>query len=156
MWIDPRDAETGFETFAEEWFEALAPRLEPSTVAKYRSYLDNHLLPQWSAWPMIGIFNGYVEIEKWLSELHEDYTDTTVASIFAAFFHHPERRSESTVDSGQPLLRDTGHLRCVRDRASGGTARAGVACRDAAVRSRSGPRRLRVVPGGLLYRGPMG
>ncbi|MEV4648358.1 tyrosine-type recombinase/integrase [Saccharopolyspora sp. NPDC049357] len=85
MWIDPRDGETPFGTFAREFLDALAPRLEPSTLAKYKSHLDSQLLPQWSAWPLIGIFNNYVEIEKWVSELHDDYADSTVASVFATF-----------------------------------------------------------------------
>nr|WP_121011459.1 tyrosine-type recombinase/integrase family protein [Saccharothrix australiensis] len=86
MWIDPRDAETPFGEFAEEWYEAVAPRLELNTQVKYRSYLDNHLLPRWRAWPMIGIFNGYVEIERWLSWLHdEEYAESSIASIFATF-----------------------------------------------------------------------
>jgi hypothetical protein len=85
MWIDPRDGETPFGTFATELLDALAPRLEPGTLAKYKSHLDSQLLPQWSAWPMIGIFNNYVEIEKWVSELHDDYAESTVSSIFATF-----------------------------------------------------------------------
>ncbi len=85
LWLDPRDAETLFEAFAEEYMDAVGPRLEPTTLAKYRSFLDNHLLPQWSSWPLAGIFNSYVEIEKWLSELHEDYADSTVSSVFAFF-----------------------------------------------------------------------
>nr|AGS49653.1 hypothetical protein [uncultured bacterium esnapd13] len=36
----------------------MSPRLEPSTTGKYRSVIDNNLLPQWQAWPVIGIFNG--------------------------------------------------------------------------------------------------
>ena len=82
-WIDPRDAETPFGVFAEEYLTAISPRLSEATVAKYRSHLDNQLLPQWRAWPMIGIFNSY--IEKWVSELHEDYAEPTVSSIFATF-----------------------------------------------------------------------
>lgn len=82
MWIDPRDAETPFGEFAEEWYEAVSPRLEPNTRVKYRSYMDNHLLPQWRLWPMIGIFNGYVEIERWLSRLHDqEYAESSIASI---------------------------------------------------------------------------
>jgi hypothetical protein len=84
-WIDPRDAETPFGVFAEEYLTAISPRLAEATVAKYRSHLDNQLLPQWQAWPMIGIFNSYIEIEKWVSELHEDYAEPTVSSIFATF-----------------------------------------------------------------------
>lgn len=85
LWIDPREAETMFTDFAEEWWSAVSARLEGTTAAKYRSHLDNHLLPQWQAYPLIAIFNSYIEIEKWVSELHEDYADSTVASVFATF-----------------------------------------------------------------------
>ncbi|MFT7866193.1 MULTISPECIES: hypothetical protein [Amycolatopsis] len=83
--MDPRDGETRFGDFAEESLEAVAPRLELNTIAKYRSFLDNQLLPQWNAWPLVAIFNGYVEIERWLSELHEDYAESSVSSYFALF-----------------------------------------------------------------------
>ncbi|TCO55694.1 N-terminal phage integrase SAM-like domain-containing protein [Actinocrispum wychmicini] len=85
LWIDPRDAETPFGEFAEEYLAAIKPRITEGTAVKYRSHLDNQVLPQWSAWPLIGIFNSYVEIEKWVSELHEDYAESTVASVFATF-----------------------------------------------------------------------
>lgn len=85
LWIDPRDAETLFGVFVTKWFDATSPRLELGTVEKYRSVLDTHLLPQWEAWPLIGIFNGYIEIEKWVSELNEDYADSAAATIFALF-----------------------------------------------------------------------
>jgi integrase len=85
MWVDPRDAETSFGDLSAKWFDAISPRLAESTVAKYRSHLTKQLLPQWETWPLIGIFNGYIEIEKWVSELHEDYSEPTVASIFATF-----------------------------------------------------------------------
>jgi integrase len=71
--------------FVEDWFAAISPRLEPSTTGKYRSVIDNHLLPQWQTWPLIGIFNSSLEIEKWVSELHEEYADSTVSTIFALF-----------------------------------------------------------------------
>lgn len=74
-----------FRVFAEQYLTAIQPRLAESTAAKYRAHLDNQLLPQWAAWPMIGIFNSYIEIEKWVSELHEDYAEPTVSSIFATF-----------------------------------------------------------------------
>lgn len=85
LWIDPREAETLFGAFVEKWFGAVTPRLEPNTTGKYRSVIDNHLLPQWQAWPLIGIFNSSLEIEKWVSELHEEYADSTVSTIFALF-----------------------------------------------------------------------
>ena len=49
LWIDPRDAATSFEDFAEEWFDAVSPRLPPSTQAKYHSHLDTHLITKWGA-----------------------------------------------------------------------------------------------------------
>jgi hypothetical protein len=84
-WIDPRDAETPFEKFAEVWLGAIAKRITTGTHVKYRSHLDNHLIEQWGPWPVIGIFNGYIDIEKWVGELHEDYAESTVSSIFATF-----------------------------------------------------------------------
>lgn len=85
MWIDPRDGSTPFGMFAEEMLTAISSRLQPGTLAKYRSHLDTHLLPEWQDWPVLGIFNAYVEIEKWVSELHEDYAESTVLSVFATF-----------------------------------------------------------------------
>lgn len=66
-------------------FECRRPVGALHTIAKYRSFLDNQLLPQWRAWPLIAIFNGYVEIERWLSQLHEDYAESSVSSYFALF-----------------------------------------------------------------------
>ena len=34
---------------------------------------------------MIGIFNSQLEIEKWVSELHEDHAESMVAAVFALF-----------------------------------------------------------------------
>jgi len=85
LWIDPRDAETPFEVVAEKWFTTFQKRLSKGTLAKYRSQLDNHIIPQWGTWPSIAIFNGYADIEEWVSELHEDYEESTVCSIFALF-----------------------------------------------------------------------
>jgi integrase len=85
LWIDPRHAEVPFGVIAEEWYDAVTPRLAPGTAAKYRSHLNTHLLPQWQDWPVIMIFNGYLAIEKWVTELHEDLAESTVASIFATF-----------------------------------------------------------------------
>ena len=86
LWIDPADARTTLATFSTEWLDAVGPRLAPSTLAKYESHIRVHLVPQWGEWPMIAIFNSYLEIEKWVTQLHEDgYTDYTVASVFATF-----------------------------------------------------------------------
>src|SRR5262245_59433453 len=53
LWIDNRKAETLFGPFATEFLEAISPRLERGTLAKYQSHLNNQLLPQWQAWPVM-------------------------------------------------------------------------------------------------------
>lgn len=85
VWTDPRLADTAFRTFAEEWYEVRSPRLAPTTAAKYRSYLDKQLLPKWQNWSLITIFNSHLETEKWVTELHEGHTESSVASYFALF-----------------------------------------------------------------------
>lgn len=83
LWIDPADAETPFGTFAEAWLRNV--RLAATTRAKYRSFLDNHLLPQWEDWPLIVIFNHHLEIQGWVNELHDELAESSVASVFALF-----------------------------------------------------------------------
>lgn len=85
LWIDPRDGDTQFGQFAHDWLSALRPRLQASTVAKYECYLANQILPQWRSWNLSTIFNSYVEIEAWVSQLHTDYAQQTVSSIFSVF-----------------------------------------------------------------------
>lgn len=82
-WIDPKHAEERFGTFAEQVFAKA--RLAINTRAKYRSYLDRHLLPQWEDYPLGAIFNDYQEIEGWVKDLHEELTEPSVASVFAYF-----------------------------------------------------------------------
>ncbi|GAB3979262.1 integrase [Actinoallomurus acanthiterrae] len=82
-WIDPDDAETPFGDFCEQWIKTT--RLAINTEAKYRSYLKNHILPQWEGWPLIVIFNNHLEIQGWVNELHDELAEPTVASIFALF-----------------------------------------------------------------------
>lgn len=82
-WIDPARAEVRFGVFAEEVFDAA--RLAGNTRAKYRSYLDRHILPQWEAWPLGAVFNDYLEIERWVRDLHEELAEPSVASVFAYF-----------------------------------------------------------------------
>jgi integrase len=85
LWIDPKEAETPYGEVAEKWYDTFSKILAKSTLAKYRAHLDNHLLPQWETWPVIGIFNGYVDIQDWVGDLHDDYEESTVSSIFATF-----------------------------------------------------------------------
>jgi integrase len=82
-WIDPDDAEIPFGEFTGDWLTAARPAI--NTEAKYRSYLKNHILPQWEDWPLILIFNHHLEVQGWVNELHDELAEPTVASIFALF-----------------------------------------------------------------------
>ncbi|MEU4669688.1 hypothetical protein AB0F91_17310 [Amycolatopsis sp. NPDC023774] len=46
------------------------------------SFLDHRLLPR-EARALIAIFTGHVEIERRLSQLQEDYAESSVSSYFA-------------------------------------------------------------------------
>jgi hypothetical protein len=156
LWLDPRDGETRFEDFAEEWLEAVSPRLELNTVAKYRSFLDNQLLPQWRAWPLVAIFNGYVEIERWLSELHDEFAESSVSSYFALFSTILNGAVRARMIPANPVQRRPGDQWRVRHRALGGHAGPSAAGRDAALRTGAGDVRVRAVLDGFLHRRPMG
>jgi len=82
-WISPEDSEVAFGDFAQEWLAQA--RLAETTQAKYHSYLDTYLLPQWEDWPPISIFNSHLEIQAWVNELHEELAEPSVSSIFALF-----------------------------------------------------------------------
>lgn len=82
-WIAPEDREVAFRVFAEQWMDTA--RLSDNTRAKYRSYLDTHILPAWGDWPLISIFNSHVDIQGWVTDLHEDLSEPSVSSVFALF-----------------------------------------------------------------------
>jgi hypothetical protein len=84
-WIDPRVAETRFEDFANQWHAAVTGRLSDNTRVKYRRYLDRQLIPKWGDWPIIGIFNSHFDIETWVTQLHGDHEESSVASYFGCF-----------------------------------------------------------------------
>ncbi|WP_202869660.1 tyrosine-type recombinase/integrase [Kribbella caucasensis] len=78
-------AEIRFEDFANQWHAAVTGRLSDNTRVKYRRYLDKQLIPRWGDWPMIGIFNSHFDIETWVTHLHGEYEDSSVASYFGCF-----------------------------------------------------------------------
>ncbi|GAA1748511.1 tyrosine-type recombinase/integrase [Streptomonospora arabica] len=82
-WIDPKDQEITFGAFTDLWWAQA--RLADNTRAKYRSYLDAHILPQWRHWPLIAVFNHHLEIQGWANRLHEELAESTVSSVFALF-----------------------------------------------------------------------
>ncbi|MGH3484718.1 MAG: tyrosine-type recombinase/integrase [Nocardioidaceae bacterium] len=84
-WIDPRVSETPFADFAEDWYAAISPGLGPRTAENYRNHLDRHLLPKWESWSMMAIFNSHLEIQKWVTELHTEYEESSVRTYFGTF-----------------------------------------------------------------------
>lgn len=82
-WIAPEDREVAFGVFAEQWMDTV--RLSGNTRAKYRCYLDPHILPAWGEWPLISIFNSHVDIQGWVTEMHEHLSESSIASVFALF-----------------------------------------------------------------------
>ena len=82
-WIDPRHAEEKFGDFAEKVFAAA--RLAISTRERYRSLLNAHILPQWGDWTLNAIFGGHLEIRAWVTKLHAQLAEPTVASVYYYF-----------------------------------------------------------------------
>lgn len=82
-WIAPEDREVAFGVFAEQWMESA--RLSDNTRAKYRTYLDTHILLEWGDWPLIAIFNNHLEIQGWVNRLHDNLAEPSVSSVFALF-----------------------------------------------------------------------
>lgn len=82
-YIDPKRAKEKFGALAEEVFSKA--KLAINTEAKYRSYLDKHILPQWENWPLGAILTDSQELKGWVSDLHEELAEPSVASIFAYF-----------------------------------------------------------------------
>jgi len=70
-------------------------RVSATTRAKYRSHLDQHLLPQWQHWSLGAILTSYLEIEQWVKDLHEDLSEPSVASVFASFSKVMEAAAKS-------------------------------------------------------------
>jgi Phage integrase, N-terminal SAM-like domain len=60
-WVDPRQAERPFAEVVEEWQAGWPGRLEPTTQRRYRSILDNYLLPQFRNVPVGRIDHGAVQ-----------------------------------------------------------------------------------------------
>lgn len=67
-YIDPRDAKTPLEVWAEKYLEEKL-RLRPRTKEKYESSLRTHLLPAFGGAPLGRITRD--DVQAWVIELHE-------------------------------------------------------------------------------------
>ena len=82
-YIDPKHAKEKFGVLAEKVFSKA--KLAVNTKAKYRCYLDKHILPQWEDWPLGAILTDSQELKGWVADLHEELAEPSVASVFAYF-----------------------------------------------------------------------
>lgn len=65
-YVDPAAAKVKFADMAETWLESRT-RIKPSTWWKYRSLLDNHVLPEWGDLPLNAIETE--DIGLWVARL---------------------------------------------------------------------------------------
>jgi Phage integrase family. len=82
-WIDPKGGRMRFAEFTTAWIAAA--RLSANTRAKYESFLRTRILPEWGDWQLGALVGAHLEISGWVTDLHEELAESSVASIFACF-----------------------------------------------------------------------
>lgn len=73
IYIDPNAGDTPFGTLAEGWFAGL-DELKRSTIDKYRSILDTHILPRWQHAPARAVTS--MVIAPWMARLKKGGGET--------------------------------------------------------------------------------
>lgn len=66
-YADPRQTVTTFGELAEDWFRIKTPKLKQSTMAGYRSLLDNTVLPRWGDTRLSDI--THADLQDWINWL---------------------------------------------------------------------------------------
>ncbi|MEY8041209.1 tyrosine-type recombinase/integrase [Saccharopolyspora cebuensis] len=74
---DPRNAHTTFGEWVEIWTDA--HDVAENTWAKYRSHLNNHIVPKFADMPLSDI--THIKIKHWVKGLRRRLSDATVADI---------------------------------------------------------------------------
>src|SRR3954452_6344412 len=59
-YVDPRAGRIKLGEWAEKWCEG-EPQLKPTTRSRYRSILDVHVLPHWSASQLVAVSHADVQ-----------------------------------------------------------------------------------------------
>jgi hypothetical protein len=119
MWIDPRDAETLFGEFVEEWLSAVSPPARAGhsgqvpVGARHASFAAV----------------GDVAVDRHLQQLHRDrevglgvargLRGSHHRDDLRHLLHDPERGGARPADPSEPVLRDPGDVGGVRHRAVG-------------------------------------
>jgi integrase len=68
-YVDPRAGKVKVGEWAEKWFEGQA-QLKPTTLSRYRSILDLHVLPHWSACQLVAV--SHADVQAWVAQQHAD------------------------------------------------------------------------------------
>lgn len=73
-YVSPHAGKALFGSHAEQWMQSW--NTEVTTAARDVSIMRNHVLPQWSAWPLSKI--DHMAVQSWISELCEKRSRATV------------------------------------------------------------------------------
>jgi len=68
-YVDPRAGKIKVGEWADKWFEGQA-QLKPTTRSRYRSILDMHVLPHWSATQLVAV--SHADVQAWVAQQHGD------------------------------------------------------------------------------------
>jgi integrase len=82
-YVAPREAERPFREIIEAWRESWGGRLSPTTAARYKSIVENYLLPEFGSTPIGRIDHGAVQ--RYVDRLAADpsLAAGTVRNVFA-------------------------------------------------------------------------
>jgi integrase len=64
-YVDPRAGKITVGEWAKKWFEGQA-QLKPTTRSRYRSILDMHVLPHWSAYHLVAV--SHADVQAWVAQ----------------------------------------------------------------------------------------
>jgi integrase len=77
-YADPHSGRTLFGDHARQWMSTW--NAEPTTLARDRSIMNNHVLPQWSATPLAKM--DHLALQAWVTELGTRRSPATVAEAY--------------------------------------------------------------------------
>ena len=73
-YVSPHAGKMAFGDHAHQWMQTW--NTEITTTARDESIMRNHVLPQWSSWPLVNI--DHMAVQSWISELCEKRSRATV------------------------------------------------------------------------------
>ncbi|MEO3863836.1 site-specific integrase [Acrocarpospora sp. B8E8] len=82
QYFDPHAGKILFRVYADKWISAKQATKKPGTVAVYRSYLTNHVLPIFGGKPLAAIARG--DVQDWVTAMatSEDLAPRTVQACY--------------------------------------------------------------------------